>query len=56
MFSTASVFPTGLGIAGKASPLSIEAGQSIRIEMGHNGEPHITWHPADSGILPHKFQ
>ncbi|HEY2761738.1 MAG TPA: LamG domain-containing protein, partial [Pirellulales bacterium] len=32
----------------QTSPLTIEAGQSIRIQTGENGEPQITWDKADA--------
>ena len=48
VFSGAAKFEAAWRSPDQTSPLTIDAGQSIRIQTGDNGEPQITWHKADA--------
>jgi hypothetical protein len=48
VFSGSATFEPAWRSPEQTAPLRIEAGQSIRIQTGDDGEPQITWHEADS--------
>ncbi len=48
VFNGAATFEPAWRSPDQTMPLKIEAGQSIRIQTGNNGEPKITWHSADA--------
>ncbi len=48
VFSGSATFDAAWRSPDQTSPLTIEAGQSIRIQTGENGEPQITQHKADA--------
>lgn len=48
VFSGVATYDAAWRSPDQTSPLTIEAGQSLRIQTGDNGETQITWHKADA--------
>jgi hypothetical protein len=47
VFNGTAKFETAWRSPDQTQPLNIDAGQSIRIQTGENGEPQVSWHAAD---------